>query len=126
MSIEKTHLKKEGYINKSINKINKRNFLRAMLRTRKANLAFNIIIVAIIAIIVLFIVLGIFSSKTGKVNDELNKCITSGGVCIDNNKFECKGIVDEASCSEGHVCCKGLYVSKENQEDSEQDGSESS
>lgn len=82
-----------------------------LLKTRfskKAEITFNVIIVAIIALIVLFVIVSIFSSKTGSVSESLDNCITSGGSCVD--KGNCDGFVStKVTCpNEGQVCCKGL------------------
>ena len=79
---------------------------------KKADLSFNVIIVAIIALIVLVVVISIFSSKTGGINTSLNSCLTSGGVCVPSEN--CDGtILNSVECNDPElICCRGLIKEK--------------
>lgn len=56
--------------------------MKNLLKTKKADLSINMIIVIALAIIVLVIIVFIVSSR-GKNLDDATKCTTAGGVCAE-------------------------------------------
>ncbi len=53
------------------------------MKTRKAQgLSFNFIVIVAIALIVMFVVLGIFTSRTREADDTLSSCVAVGGDCF--------------------------------------------
>ncbi|MFP4656314.1 MAG: hypothetical protein ACLFNK_01930 [Candidatus Woesearchaeota archaeon] len=53
------------------------------MRSNKAQgMSFNFIVMIAIALIVMFVVIGIFTSRTNEGNQNLQSCEARGGVCV--------------------------------------------